>query len=246
MDIQDKTALVTGGGTGIGRAVSLKLAERGAAVAVNYSRSEAEAEETVRMIAERGGRAIAVQADVSRDDEVRNMIETIVREFGTVDLLVNNASITRHIQLDDLEAASDDVWDVLYAVNVKGMFHCARAAAPLMKKNGRGAIVNVGSIAGLTGSGSSLPYAVSKAAVHGLTKSLAHALAPEITVSSVAPGAVATRWWEGREEKMMQLTRQMPLERLASPEDIAKLICDVLEQEAMTGQIITADSGQTL
>lgn len=134
MDIQDKTALVTGGGTGIGRAVSLKLAERGAAVAVNYSRSEAEAEETVRMIAERGGRAIAVQADVSRDDEVRNMIETIVREFGTVDLLVNNASITRHIQLDDLEAASDDVWDVLYAVNVKGMFHCARAAAPLMKK----------------------------------------------------------------------------------------------------------------
>ncbi|MCY8563159.1 SDR family NAD(P)-dependent oxidoreductase [Bacillus sonorensis] len=246
MDIQHKAALVTGGGTGIGRAVSLELAKRGAAVAVNYSRSEAEAEETVHMIQQTGGRAIAIKADVSRANEVENMFETAVREFGTVDLLVNNASITRHIPLDDLEAADDEAWDELYAVNVKGMFYCARAAAPLMKKSGRGAIVNVGSIAGLTGSGSSLPYAVSKAAVHGLTKSLAHALAPDITVSSIAPGAVATRWWEGKEDKMKQLSRHLPLERIATPEDIASLICAVLEQEAVTGQIITADCGQTL
>ncbi|MBW7459783.1 SDR family NAD(P)-dependent oxidoreductase, partial [Paenibacillus sepulcri] len=162
MDLNSKVVLVTGGGTGIGRAVSLLLAAKGAAVGVNYSRSKAEADETVQLIAEGGGRAIAIQADVSRDGEVREMVDVIIMHFGSVDLLVNNASITRHIPLDDLEAAGDDVWDELYDVNVKGMFYCARAVAPWMKKNKQGAIVNLGSIAGLTGSGSSLPYAVSK------------------------------------------------------------------------------------
>jgi 3-oxoacyl-[acyl-carrier protein] reductase len=246
VELRNKTALVTGGGTGIGRAASLALAERGAAVAVNYSRSKEDADETVGMIRDRGGRAIAVRADVSSDAEVRVMVDTVVRELGTVDLLINNASVTRHIPLDDLEAAEDDVWDRLYAVNVKGMFYCARAAAPFMKRSKQGAIVNVGSIAGLTGSGSSLPYAVSKAAVHGLTKSLAHALAPEIRVCCIAPGAVRTRWWAGREEQMMRLSPSLPLQRIATPEDIAAFICAALEQEALTGQIITVDSGQTL
>ncbi|MNI78107.1 3-oxoacyl-[acyl-carrier-protein] reductase FabG [compost metagenome] len=126
------------------------------------------------------------------------------------------------------------------------MFLCARAVAPYMKKNKQGAIVNLGSIAGTTGAGSSLPYAVSKAAVHGLTKSLARALSPDIRVNCVAPGAVATRWWAGREEQMHQLAPNLLLQRIAEPEDIAKFICSVLEQEAMTGQIITVDSGQTL
>jgi 3-oxoacyl-[acyl-carrier protein] reductase len=246
MDLKNKVALVTGGGTGIGRATCLALAERGAIVAVNYSRSQADADETVQMIHHKDGQAIAIKADVSQDKEVRNMVDFIVREFGTVDLLVNNASITRHIALDDLEAVTEDAWDDLYGVNVKGMFFCARAVAPLMKKQKQGAIVNVGSIAGLTGVGSSLPYAVSKAAVHGLTKSLARALAPEIRVCSVAPGAVATRWWDGREEQMKKLAPQLLLQSIASPEDIAQFICSVLEQEAMTGQIITVDSGQTL
>src|SRR5437016_612899 len=198
------------------------------------------------MIKEEGGHAIALQADVSRDREVREMIDQIVQQCGAVDLLVNNASITRHIPLDDLEAATEDVWDELYAVNVKGMFYCARAVAPWMKKNKQGAIINVGSIAGLTGAGSSLPYAVSKAAVHGLTKSLARALAPEIRVCSVVPGAVATRWWAGQEEKMQWLSNNVLLQHIATPDDIARLICAVLEQESMTGQIITVDSGQTL
>ncbi|MBD0381418.1 SDR family NAD(P)-dependent oxidoreductase [Paenibacillus sedimenti] len=246
MEFVNKVALVTGGGTGIGRATCLLLARRGAIVAVNYSRSQTDADETVRLIHNEGGRAIAIQADVSRDKEVRDMVDHIVRQFGTVDLLVNNASITRHIPLDDLEAATEEVWDELYSVNVKGMFNCARAVAPWMKKNKQGAIVNVGSIAGLTGVGSSLPYAVSKAAVHGLTKSLARALAPEIRVCSIAPGAVATRWWAGREEQMKRLSPNLPLQRIATPDDIAKFICSVLEQEAITGQIITVDSGQTL
>lgn len=246
MDLNNMVALVTGGGTGIGRATSLELARRGATVAVNYLRSETEANETVRLINQAGGRAAAFQADVSQDREVRAMVETIVEQWGTIDLLVNNASITRHIPFDQLEAATDDVWDELFAVNVKGMFSCASAVAPGMKAKKRGAIVNVGSIAGLNGLGSSLPYAVSKAAVHGLTKSLAHALAPEIRVCCVVPGAVTTRWWAGQEERMKQLSGQVLLQRIATPDDIAKIICATLEQEAMTGQLITVDSGQSL
>ncbi|MBE1445177.1 SDR family NAD(P)-dependent oxidoreductase [Paenibacillus sp. OAS669] len=246
MDLKHKVAIVTGGGTGIGKAVSIALAERGASVVVNYSRSQAEAEETVRQIRSQGGNAIAICADVSRESEVKEMINTAVQQLGAIDLLVNNASITRHIPMDDLESASEEVWDELFAVNVKGMFYCARAAAPFMKSKKQGAIVNLGSIAGHTGLGSSLPYAVSKAAVQGLTKSLARALSPYIRVNCIIPGAVATRWWSGREEQMKRLAPSLLLQRIATPEDIAQLICSTLEQEAMTGQLITVDSGQTL
>lgn len=246
MQLTNKVALVTGGGTGIGRAVSFALAKRGVAVAVNYSRSKEDAEETAQCILEEGGRAIAIQADVSINSEVIEMVRAIEHHFGTIDLLVNNASITHHIPLPDLDAVTEDIWDELFDVNVKGMFYCARAVAPLMKKNGQGAIVNVGSIAGLTGVGSSLPYAVSKSAIHGMTKSLARALAPQIRVNCVAPGAVATRWWSGREDQMQQLAPILLLKQISTPEDIAQFICAALEQEAMTGQIITIDSGQTL
>lgn len=246
MDLKTKVALVSGGGTGIGRATSLALAERGATVAINYSRSKSEAEETAQIINRKGGRAITFQADVSRDKEVRGMVDRLVQQFGTIDALINNASITRHIPYDDLEAATGEVWDDLYNVNVKGMFYCARAVYPFMKKNKQGTIVNLGSIAGQTGLGSSLPYAVSKAAVHGLTKSLARALAPDIRVNCVVPGAVQTRWWAGKEEQMKMLAPDLLLQRISTPEDIAQFICAALEQEAMTGQIITVDSGQTL
>jgi 3-oxoacyl-[acyl-carrier protein] reductase len=246
MDLTNKAALVTGGGTGIGRATSIALAGMGVRVAVNYSRSKADADETVELIRMAGGTAIAIQADVSKDNEVKGMVNTIVQRFGTVDLLVNNASITRHIPLDRLEDVMEEDWDELYDVNVKGMFYCARAVSSYMKKRKQGAIVNVGSIAGVTGLGSSLPYAVSKAAVHGLTKSLARALAPEIRVCCVVPGAVATRWWEGREEVMVRLAGQILLQRISTPEDIASLITAVLQQESMTGQMITIDGGQSL
>lgn len=246
MSFENKVALVTGGGTGIGRATSLLLAQRGAMVAVNYSRSAVEAEDTVREIQQAGGIAVAIRADVSSDPEVRRMAERVAGEFGSIDMLVNNASVTRYIAMNDLDAVTEEAWDELFGVNVKGMFNCARAAAPYLKAGKQGAIVNVGSIAGITGKGSSLPYAVSKAAVHGLTKSLAHALAPDIRVCGIAPGAVATRWWEGQEERMRSLITHLPLERISPPEEIAELICAILAQPSLTGQIITVDNGQTM
>ncbi|WP_339284025.1 SDR family NAD(P)-dependent oxidoreductase [Paenibacillus sp. FSL R5-0486] len=243
---KNRVALITGGGTGIGRAVSEMLAERGALVAVNYSRSQDAARETVQHILDTGGHAFAVQANVANDLDVRRMVTTITETYGPITALVNNAGITRHIPMHDLESVTDDVWNELLDVNVKGMFHCARAVTEGMRQAGGGSIVNLGSIAGSTGSGSSLPYAVSKAAVHGLTLSLAHALSPHIRVNAVVPGAVATRWWAGNEERMYRLGGEVLLQHIASPEDIAHMICAALEQQSMTGQLITVDSGQTL
>lgn len=122
MDLKNKIALVTGGGTGIGRAACIELAKRGAIVAVNYSRSRAEAEETADIIKREGGQAVAIQADVSKNSEVQDMVQSIGKQYDTIDVLINNASITQHIPMDDLDAATEDVWDKIYAVNVKGMF----------------------------------------------------------------------------------------------------------------------------
>lgn len=246
MEINGKIAVVTGGGTGIGRATCLELARRGAKIALNYAHSEAEANETADEAQRLGADVLLVKADIPNDNEVRRMVDDIIVRFGNIHYLVNNAGITRQLEMKDLDGATDDIWDRLMAVNVKGAFYCARAVASAMKRNGFGAILNVGSIAGITGSGSSLPYAVSKAAVHGLTKSLAHALAPEIRVNCVAPAAVSTRWWKGEEEKMRRLSGHLPLQRISTPEDIAKLICDILTQESMTGQILSPNNGMVI
>lgn len=245
-ELAGKTAIVTGGATGIGRATSLELASRGAAVAVVYARSEAEAGGTVSEIEAAGGRALAIRADIASAADVSAMTAAVLRAFGAIDYLVNNAGITRQLPFADLDAIDDDAWDRLYAVNVKGAFLCARAAAPHLRQRPGSAIVNVGSIAGVTGYGSSLPYAVSKAALHGLTRSLARALAPQIRVNCLAPGAVDTRWWHGNEGKMRMLAGDVALGRVSTPADIAHSIVMLLGARSMTGQIVTADNGQTL
>lgn len=245
MLLKGKVAIVTGGGTGIGRAVSHALVAQGAAVAVVYSRSETDAEETVARLTASGGRAMAVRADVASASQVTEMTAAVVRAFGRIDYLVNNAGMTRQLPFADLNAIDDAAWDELYAVNVKGAFQCARTTAPFLRRHG-GAIVNIGSIAGETGYGSSLPYAVSKAALHGLTRSLARALAPDIRVNCLAPGAVGTRWWSGNEDKMHALAGHVALNRVSSPEDIAGTVMMLLMAPSMTGQVIRADNGQTL
>ncbi|MGG1366345.1 SDR family oxidoreductase [Priestia megaterium] len=246
IDFKNKVFIITGGGTGIGKATALKLADRGAKLVINYSNSETEAKKVVEEIAEKGGIAFAFKANVANEHEVNEMIHQTVTQFERLDGLVNNASITAQIPMNDLESATDEVWDSLYDVNVKGMFHCVKAVVPHMKKQKSGAIVNVGSVAGTTGIGSSIPYAATKAAIHTMTKSLAIALAPHIRVNCISPGAVDTSWWSGNEDKMYQLAGNLPLQRISSPEDIADAILFQLKQESLTGQVFTIDNGQTL
>ncbi|MFJ8090072.1 SDR family NAD(P)-dependent oxidoreductase [Lysinibacillus sp. NPDC095746] len=246
MELKDKVVLITGGGTGVGRATAVKLAAEGAKVVINYSRSKKEALDVVNEITQLGGTAVAYKANVSIEKEVNNLIYYIVESFGTVDALVNNASITAQIALDDIDAVTDEVWDSLFSVNVKGMFHCIKAVVPYMKKQQSGVIVNLGSVAGMTGIGSSVPYAATKSAIHTMTRSLAFALAPFIRVNCISPGAIETRWWSGNEEKMYQLAGNLPLKRISTPEDIAEAILFQLTQKSVTSQVFTIDNGQTL
>ncbi len=239
-------ALVTGSATGIGRAVAVRLAQRGLAVAVNYSRSEAEAQETLAEVKRQGVPGILCRCSVADDAGVRAMVGRCRDELGGLDVLVNNAGTTRFINHTDLEAVTDEVWDEILGVNLKGTFYCCRAALPLLQER-RGAIVNVTSVAGLQGDGSSIPYAASKAAGNCLTKSLARAFAPEVRVNAVAPGPVRTRWLAGHEDRVDRYLQLAPLRRVATPDQIAEAVVFLaLEASLMTGQVLIVDGGRTM
>jgi 3-oxoacyl-[acyl-carrier protein] reductase len=242
--LANRVALVTGGGTGIGRAIAIALAGEGASVAVNYSRSAADAEATVGAIHESGARAIAVQADVSGEPQVDAMIDRVAREWGRLDVLVNNAGTTRFIDHQDLDAVTEEVWDRILAVNLKGTFFCARAAARVMTE---GRIINIGSVAGIEGTGSSIAYAASKGAIHTLTKSLARVLAPRITVNAIAPGLIETRWHAGHDAEHAQRVSAFPARRIGRPEDVAHVALALATADNfITGQVIVVDGGATL
>jgi 3-oxoacyl-[acyl-carrier protein] reductase len=246
MKLEGTVALVTGGGTGIGRATGLLLAKEGAAVAVNYSRSEADAEATAAEIRAAGGRAMTSRADVSDDAAVEAMIQGVVKEWGRLDVLVNNAGMTYFVEHADLDALTEEMWDRMLAVNLKGVFFCCRAAARVMRQERSGRIVNVTSVAGLTGRGSSIGYCASKAGVISVTKSLAMALAPEILVNAVAPGFVESRWTAGKDQFRARSLAGTPLERVALPEDVADAILYLAKTDFVTGQVLTVDGGRTL
>ncbi len=245
--LDGKVAVVTGGGTGIGRATAIALAREGALVAVNYSRSEEEAFETVEEIEDLGGRAIAVQADVSQLGQVEDMFDRVQSELGLVEILVNSAGRTFFIPYDRLEDVSEEIWDGIFAVNVKGIFFCCRAAAAHMKQKGAGSIVNIASISGMTGQGSSVPYASSKGALITLTKALARALAPEIRVNAISPGVVETRWVEAQEEFVRRSIETTPLGRNATAEDVAEVaLALVVSAGFVTGTNIVVDGGRSI
>lgn len=249
MELKGAVAIVTGGGTGIGRAVCESLAGAGArAVVVNYSRSAAEAESTVARLGELGCEGVAYRADVSRDIEVREMLAETVGSLGRLDVLVNSAGTTFFVPHPDLEGLTEEVWDTVLDVNLKGTFHCCRAAAPELRRT-RGAIVNVASVAGLRATGSSIAYAASKAAVLQLTRALALALAPEVRVNAVAPGLVSTRWFRLRfgEEQAADQERTMaaatPLQGVATPEHVAQAVMGFLRADFVTGESLVVDGG---
>ncbi|UOR11370.1 SDR family NAD(P)-dependent oxidoreductase [Halobacillus amylolyticus] len=243
MSLKGKVALVTGSGTGIGRAVAIDLAKKGASVVVNYSKSEKEAHQTCEEIKNLGVDCMVYQAEVNDDGQVRKMINAVVEHFGQLDILVNNAGVTSFVAHDDLEGLKEEHWDQVMDVNVKGLFFTCRAAAEELKKN-KGCIVNITSVAGLTGRGSSIAYSASKAAAVSVTKSLARVLAPEVRVNSVAPGVVLTRWMDGQDAFVEKHSKRTPLQRTAQPEDVSEVVLSLISGASfVTGQTVVVDGG---
>ncbi|QDU59470.1 Glucose 1-dehydrogenase 4 [Planctomycetes bacterium Pan216] len=255
MKINGKAAIVTGGGTGVGKATSLMLAQGGCAVVINYSRSKEDADQTVEEIKAAGGQAIAVQGNVSKDDTAQRLVQGALESFGRLDVLINCAGTTEFIPFGDLDRVTEDVWQKIMAVNLIGPFQCARAAAPAMRETAKpegGVIVNVSSTAALLANGSSIPYAASKAALNNLTVSLARTFAPEIRVNAVAPGFIDSRWvknalGEKYEKGKATISSNLPLGRVCQPEDVAAAIVGfVTGSDLVTGQIQVCDSGMLI
>lgn len=253
MDVANKVAVVTGSSAGVGRATAERLAALGASVVVNYAHSESDAEEVVAGIRAAGGTAHAKQADVGDDAQCRALIQDAVDTYGGIQILVNNAGATHFIDHADLEAVTSEVWSDIMSVNVEGAFNCTRAAAPHMRAAGEGAVVNVSSVAGLGGGGSSIPYAASKSALITMTKSLARVLGPEIRVNCIAPGFITGRWLHGGlgeetyEAAKANLTARSPLRDVATPETCADGILAFIQHHTFsTGQTIVVDGGATL
>lgn len=241
-----KVALVTGSATGVGRACAVRFAELGYAVTVNYSKSEADAQETLRLVEAHGVPGLLCQATVADDAQVKRMVAQTTAAFGRLDVLVNNAGMTHFVAHTDLDAATDAVWDEIFQVNVKGAFYCTRAAMPWLKQT-KGSVVNVSSVAGLTGTGSSIPYAASKAALNCMTQSLARAFGPDVRVNAVAPGPILTRWLEGREAHIQKFLELAPLGRAATPDDIADTVIYLATGTTLTtGQVLVVDGGRTM
>jgi 3-oxoacyl-[acyl-carrier protein] reductase len=243
---EQRAVIVTGAGGGLGRGISVAFAEAGYNVAVNYAHSPEDANATAEAVRNRGTRAHLVQADVSDDAAVQAMVADVVDAFGGLDVLVNNAGTTRFVPLADLNAITDDIWDRLLAVNLKGPFYCVRAATPHLRQR-RGSIVNVASNSAFAPTGSSIPYITSKAGLVMLTKCLAQALSPEIRTNAVAPGWLDTPW----------IDKYMPAEHRtalfaegASPpadiQDIARAVLMLAETPSINGQTLVIDRGELM
>lgn len=243
------TALVTGAGTGVGRACTLRFARAGFNVVINFSRSEADAEQTLAGVRAEGVDCFKHRCDVSCESDVIEMLARIQAEFGRLDVLVNNAATTYFIDFDDLDGLSEDKWDQILAVNTKGTYFCIKAARSMLMADEGGAIVNVSSVAGLTGQGSCIAYAASKAAVNAMTKSFARSLAPKIRVNAVLPGPIDSRWIRQSSNNwdLTEMTASFPIPRPSTPDEIADGVLFLATGSAMTtGQLLVIDGGQTL
>lgn len=253
MDLQGKAALVTGGATGIGRATALRLAQSGCSVAVNFSRSVDEAEATAAEIREMGVDAIAVQGDVAEDADCRRVAAEAVDALGRLDVLLNSAGVTIHVDHADLDGLALEDWHRLFAVNTIGPFQMMRAAADHLRADGGGEVINVSSVAGVAGIGSSHPYCASKAALNSLTVTMARVLAPEVRVNAVAPGFVTGRWWiEGRGQEVHDavqghLENTVPLQGVCTPDDVAASIMGLITgSDLVTAQVVVIDGGMLI
>ena len=248
MPTPSPVALITGGGTGIGRATAIRLARRGHHILINYSRSEAEAHEAAELVRKEGVQALPHCCNVADDAGVNAMVDRCVAELGRVDVVVNNAGMTHFVTHSDLDGLTEAMWDEILAVNLKGAFFVARAAIKVMQKAGHGgSIVNVASVAGIRGSGSSIAYGASKAGMLTMTKDLARVAAPAIRVNAVCPGPVLSRWLEPHMDRLEEYIKDAPLGKACTPDDVAAGI-EYLALDALntTGQQIIMDGGRSM
>jgi len=242
---KNKVAVVTGSASGIGAATAVELSKRGWKVAINYSKSEAEAKKVAAQCKD----AIVVRADVGEDAECRKLAKAALDKWGRIDALVNNAGTTKFVKHADLEGLSADDFLRIYKLNVVGPFQMVRACAAALKAQ-KGAVVNISSVASLLGTGSSVAYAASKSALNAMTYSLARSLGPEVRVNAVCPGYVDTPWqhnalgMEGASKAAQHYAGMVPLKDYARPEDLAETICWLIEgARQVTGETIFVDGG---
>jgi len=252
MSLKDAVCIVTGSAAGIGAACAERLAAKGARVVINFTKSEQEAKEVAAACKAKGGETILVPADVSVDADCRKLAKAALDKWGRIDGLINNAGTTKFAQHADLDALQIEDFQRIYSVNVVGPFQMIRAVAPTMQKQGKGAVTNISSIAGVLGVGSSIAYAASKGALNTMTLSLARALGPAIRVNTVCPGFVETRWLKAGlgelyDKQKANYEAMTPLKAVTYPEDIADAAVWFLEGGAkVTGEVLIVDAGMHL
>ncbi|KXG76013.1 3-oxoacyl-[acyl-carrier-protein] reductase [Thermotalea metallivorans] len=247
MNLSGKTAVITGGSRGIGRAIALKLAELGANIAINYTSTPHKAEEVVALVRQMGREAIAIRADVSDGEQVQHMMKEVEEKFSTIDILVNNAGITRDTLLMKMK---DEDWDQVMAINLKGTYNCTKAVSRKMMKQRSGKIVNIASVVGVMGNVGQANYAASKAGIIGFTKSVAKELATRgINVNAVAPGFIQTEMTDVLSDEVKEaLLNSIPMRQLGTPEDVANVVAFLCSDDAryITGQVIHVDGGMVM
>ena len=254
MKLTGNVAIVTGSAAGVGAATARLFATKGWNVVVNYSRSEDDAKETQAACQAEGVETLMVKADISDDSECRRLVEETIEKWGRVDALVNNAGTTKYVAHDDLEGLTPEDFERIFRVNVFGVYQMTRAVTPHMKAAGQGAVVNISSIAGVYGQGSSVAYAASKGAVNTMTYYLSRSLSPEIRVNANCPGFITVLWQEDvmggtdkYEARIAHVEKTTPLRRANTPEDIAEAILWIVDgARCVTGETLLVDAGSQL
>ena len=247
LSLEGRIALVTGGSRGIGKAIALELAQRGAAVAVNFVKSSQATDEVVAAITSKGGQAVAIQADISDFSQAKDLIKSTIDSLGGLDILINNAGITRDKLIMMM---SEDDWDIVQATNLKGTFNCTKAAIRQMMRKRYGRIINITSVSGQMGNAGQTNYSASKAGQIGFTKAIAREVAArKITVNAIAAGYIETDIWADVPEEARQMALSIiPLGRKGEPEEIAYAVAFLASEQAgyITGQVLGVDGGMAM
>ena len=245
MDLQDRKAFVSGGSGGLGRSISRKLAEQGVHVAVGFNNNCDAAMETCSMVENYGCSSVAIELDQLNPQSIESSVKETIRVLGGLDILVNNAAWNIPIPFSDLDALDDKVWDRLMGTNLRGPYLLSRSAAPYLRENGSGRIVNISAFIGLLPMGSSMAHAVSKAGLIHLTRCLAVALAPDVTVNSVAPGVMEGTGMSSKlsPEMVDSIRERAALNRTASIEDVSAQVIQFCKANSVTGQTLVIDGG---